>query len=147
MKNILLLFILFFTFQFAGCGGGPQTINLNLHCNENCNNDNAVVIKIYQLKNAEKFRHASFESIMRNPEEFLGDDIIPNSKIEKLLVPNETEDFSDVELKSDAAFLAIIGDFYLPATDGWKQIIPINSDLRNVKVTVLENSLSVVIDN
>jgi len=147
MKNIFLLSVLFFTLQFTGCGGGLQTFNLNLHCTENCNNDNAVVIKIYQLKNAEKFRHASFESLMRNPEEFLGDDIIPNSKIEKLLVPDETQDFNEVEIKNDAAFVAIIGDFYSPATDGWKQIIPINSDLRNVKVTVLENSLSVVIDN
>lgn len=147
MKNILILSVLFFALQLTGCGGGPQTLNLNLHCNENCNNDNAVVIKIYQLKNAEKFRHASFESLMRNPEELLGDDIIPNTKVEKLLVPNETHDFNNVELKSEAAFVGILGDFHSPASDGWKQIIPIDSDLRNVKVTILENSLSVVIEN
>lgn len=147
MKNVISLLALFFSLYFTGCGGGPQTINLNLHCNENCNNDNAVVIKIYQLKNAEKFRHASFESLMRNTEELLGDDIIPNSKIEKLFVPDETYEFSNIEIKNDAAFLAIIGDFHSPASDGWKQVIPIDSDLENIKVTVLENSLSVEILN
>lgn len=147
MKNILILTVLFFTLQLTGCGGGPQTINLNLHCNENCNNDNAVVIKIYQLKNAEKFRHASFESLMRNPEELLGDDIIPNTKVEKLLVPNETHVFNNIELKNEASFVGILGDFHSPAADGWKQIIPINQELKNIKLTILENSLSVVIDN
>jgi len=147
MKNILIISLLFFSLYITGCGGGPQTINLNLHCNENCNNDNAVVIRIYQLKNAEKFRHASFESLMRNPEELLGDDIIPNTKIEKLLVPEETHEFSNVELKSDASFVAILGDFHSPSADGWKQVISVNPDLKNIKVTILENSLSVVTEN
>ena len=147
MKNTLSFFVLFFSIILTGCGGGPHTINVNLHCNDNCNNDNAVVIKIYQLKNAEKFRHASFESLVRNPEELLGDDIIPNSKVEKLLVPGETHDISNLELKGDASFIGILGDFHSPATDGWKQIVPIDSDLGKIKVTVLENSLSVLIEN
>lgn len=147
MKNALLFIVLFFSFILAGCGGGPQIINVNLHCNDNCNNDNAVVIKIYQLKNAEKFRHASFESLVRNPEELLGDDIIPNSKIEKLLVPGETHDIKELELKSDASFIGILGDFHSPATDGWKQIVSVDSDLGKIKVTVLENSLSVLAED
>lgn len=142
MKNILILF-LFFNLLIIGCGGSPQTINLNLHCNENCNNDNAVVIKVYQLKNAEKFRHANFESLMRNPDELLADDLVPNTKVEKIMVPNEIHDFKDIELKSDASFIGIIGDFHSPSSDGWKQIIPIDSDLKNIKVKILENSLSV----
>lgn len=146
MKNIPALF-LFFNLILIGCGGGPQTINVNLLCNENCNNNNAVVVKIYQLKNAEKFRHANFESLVRNPDELLADDLIPNTKIEKLLVPNESHDFNELEIKNDAAFLAVIGDFHSPSLDGWKQLIPIDSDLKNIKVKISENSLSVEIDD
>ncbi|MFO7523888.1 MAG: type VI secretion system lipoprotein TssJ [Ignavibacteriaceae bacterium] len=146
MKSIPVLF-LFFILILTGCGGGPQTINVNLHCDENCNNNNAVVIKIYQLKNAEKFRHANFESLVRNPDELLADDLIPNSKLEKLLVPEETYDFNDLEIKNDASFIAVIGDFHSPSSDGWKQLIPINSDLKNIKVKITENSLSVVIED
>lgn len=142
-SSILIFIILFVT----NCGGGPQIVNFDLVCDEDCNNNNAVVIKIFQLRNAEKFRHASFESLILNPDEQLGDDLIPNTKLEKMMIPNESYEISNIEIKQNAAFIAVIGDFHSPAQDGWKQIVQINSDLETIKISIYENSLSAVSSN
>lgn len=144
MKIIRSLVLIVLILLVTSCGGGPQIINFSLMCGENCNNNNAVVIKIFQLKNAEKFRHASFESLIRNPDEQLGDDLVPNTKLEKMMIPNETYEIKNIEIKQDASFIAVIGDFHSPAQDGWKQLIPIDSDIEDIKVSIYENYLSAV---
>lgn len=142
MSKILLIISAFFLLVFSGCGSSVQMVNVILQCDENCNENNAIVVKIYQLKNSEKFRHSSFESLLKNPDAALGDDLIPNSKYEKTLIPNENIQLGDLEIKKEAAYLGIMGDFYSPAKDGWQQIIPIDSDLENLTILIHENSLS-----
>lgn len=143
MKNkINSFFYLIFLAGLIGCGGGLQTINVNLQCDGNCNDNNAVVVKIYQLKSADKFRHASFESLQRNAEDVLSDDLIPNSKYEKLMVPNESFKLKDLTINKDAKYLGIVGDFHSPAKDGWLQVIPLNSDIDNLSIMIHENYLT-----
>ncbi|RPI71300.1 MAG: type VI secretion system lipoprotein TssJ [Ignavibacteriales bacterium] len=143
MKFILsLLFIV--SFIFSSCGG-VQTISLDMICDDDCNGNNAIVVKIYQLKNADKFRNASFESLISNTEVVLGDDLIPNSKYEKTLIPDESFEIPEYEIKPEAAYLGIVGDFYSPAKDSWQQVVPA-SDVSSIKITVHENSISVVKD-
>src|SRR5690606_27152575 len=132
------------SFIFSGCGG-VQTISLDMVCDDDCNGNNAIVIKIYQLKNADKFRNAGFESLISNTEVVLGDDLIPNSKYEKTLIPDESFEIPEYEIKPEAAYLGIVGDYYSPAKDSWQQVIPA-SDISSVKITVHENSISVVKD-
>lgn len=142
IKNIILclfLPILLFTY---GCGGGPETINVSVHCDEDCNGDNAIVVKIYQLRNADKFSHASFESLLRNPDTTLGDDLIADGKSEKLMAPSESFSIKNYEIKKDAVYIGIVGDFHSPAADGWRQIIP-TGDLGDITVRIHSNSLSV----
>jgi type VI secretion system VasD/TssJ family lipoprotein len=144
MKYLLLILFLFSLLFINGCGGA-QTISIDMNCDKNCNGNNAIVVKIYQLKNADKFRNASFESLISNPEEILGDDLIPNSKYEKTLIPDETFQVSEYEIKPEAAYLGIVGDFYSPAKDSWQQVI-LASDIDNLKIMIHENSLSVIQD-
>ncbi len=142
IKKIILYLFSLTLFYTYGCGGGTETIKVSLHCDEDCNENNAVVIKIYQLKNADKFSHASFESLLRNPDETLGDDLIADGKSEKLMAPNDTFIINDYEIKKDAAYIGIVGDFHSPATDGWRQIIPAG-DIGDILVRIHSNSLSV----
>jgi type VI secretion system VasD/TssJ family lipoprotein len=143
MKNkINYLFYSVLMAGLIGCGSGMRTMNVDLHCDDNCNDNNAIVVKIYQLKNAEKFRHASFESLQRNAEEILSDDLIPNSKYEKLMVPNESFQLKNLQIQKDANYLGIVGDFHSPAKDGWLQVIPLNKDFDNLKIMVHENYLT-----
>lgn len=143
MKIFIQLFALILLVT-GGCGSSIQTINVNMFCDENCNNNNAVVIKMFQLKNADRFRTASFESLIRNPEAILSDDLIPNSKYEKLMVPNESFKLSNIEIKSEAMFLGIIGDFHSPSKDGWLQVISFEDGPEEIKINIHENSLSVI---
>ncbi|MCX6151866.1 MAG: type VI secretion system lipoprotein TssJ [Ignavibacteriales bacterium] len=140
-KLFLLLPFLVTSFVLSGCGG-VQTVKINLKCDDDCNNNNAIVIRIYQLKNADKFRNASFESLIRSPEEILADDLIPNSKFEKTLVPGESVQSKEIEIKKDAAYLGVVGDFFSPAKDGWLQIISLDSGNDKFEIVVHENSLS-----
>ncbi|QQS36597.1 MAG: type VI secretion system lipoprotein TssJ [Ignavibacteriales bacterium] len=143
MKLIKYIPLLLLIINAAGCGGS-STMMVNMSCDENCNNNNAVVIKIFQLKSADKFRTASFESLLRSPESVLGDDMIANAKYEKLMVPNENFNLNELEIKSDAMFLGIVGDFHSPAKDGWLQVVSLEDGPDELKILIHENSLSVV---
>jgi len=143
MKKLSLIFVIYITLVlFAGCGSSIQTVNFDLRCDDDCNDNNAIVVKIYQLKNADKFKYASFESLVRNTEAILGDDLIPNSKYEKTLVPGEVYQLKEIEIKNDALYLGVVGDFFSPAKDGWLQIIPTDSDLENLEIIIHKNALS-----
>jgi type VI secretion system VasD/TssJ family lipoprotein len=80
--------------------------------------------------------------MMKRPEEILGSDLVPGSKYERTMLPGESFQLIDHELKSDATYLGIIADFHSPAKDGWQQVIPVDSDLKQVRISVHENSVS-----
>jgi type VI secretion system VasD/TssJ family lipoprotein len=146
MKKLFLLFLLFVAlFLSPGCGG-MQTISLDLNCDDDCNNSNAIVIRIFQLKNADKFKTTSFESLIRNPEEILKTDLIPDSKFEKMIAPGDSLQVDDIEIKSEAKFLGIVGDFHSPAKDDWLKVISLDSGVDNLKIVVHKNSLTCKID-
>jgi len=136
----LILFICGLTL-IAGCGSSVQTINVDMICDDNCNENNAIVVKIYQLKNADKFRNASFESLISNPEEILGDDLIPDSKYEKTLIPGESFQINEYEIKPEASYIGIVGDFHSPGKDSWLQVVSAY-DIDKLNITVHENSIS-----
>jgi len=138
-----LLFLFFYSLIFiTGCGSSVQTINIDMTCDENCNENNAIVVKIYQLKNADNFRNASFESLIFNPEEVLGDDLIPDSKYEKTLIPGESFQINEYEIKPEAGYIGIVGDFHSPAKDSWFQVVSAY-DIDKLNIMVHENSISI----
>jgi len=148
MKNILygFLFIIISTL-LSGCGGGNEMIQINLFCDENTNGGNAVVVTVYQLTNADKFRFSSFESLTKNPEATLGSDLVANSKFDRTMVPGESFQLDELEIKKEAAFLGIIADFHSPSADGWQQLIPLNNGIDELIISVHENSISVTVDD
>jgi type VI secretion system VasD/TssJ family lipoprotein len=125
------------------CGGGKDTIQITLNCDENTNSGNAVVITLYQLINSDKFRLSSFEYLAKNPVATLGTDLITNSELERTMVPGESLELNEIEIKQESAFIGIIADFNSPAPDGWRAIIPITKDLKQLVILIHENSISV----
>ncbi|MGE5797884.1 MAG: type VI secretion system lipoprotein TssJ [Ignavibacteria bacterium] len=144
--KLLILFhsLIIFLVYIYGCSSSVQTLEVLFHCDDECNQNNAIVVKIFQLKNSDKFEHSSFESLLKDPDGVLGEDLIPSAKYEKTMIPGEDFQLDNLELKTDAAFLGIIGDFNSPAKNGWMQVVPINSDLENLKVLVHKNFLSTI---
>ena len=146
MSKLLIFLIIFLPIVFLGGCGGTKTIVVEIVTEKEANNGNAVVVTIYQLINADKFRYASFESLIKNPVETLGADIVPNSKYERTMVPGENFMVEAHEIKNDALFLGIVADFHSPAKDGWKQVIPLESGFSDLKISIHESSLSVAFD-
>lgn len=148
MKNILLKFFSVIIFiLFSSCGSSNESIQIKFECDENTNNGNAVVVTIYQLTNADKFRFSSFESLTKNPDATLGSDLIANSTFERTMVPGESFKLDELEIKKEAAFLGIIADFHSPAADGWQQLVDAGKGLDQLTISVHENSISVQVDD
>ncbi|MGA9292880.1 MAG: type VI secretion system lipoprotein TssJ [Ignavibacteriaceae bacterium] len=143
MNKLYLFVISFISILVFGCGSSVQSLKVNLKCDGDCNGSNAIVIRIYQLKNSDKFSHASFESLLRNPEATISDDLIPDSKFEITLVPDQTFQLKDYTMKDGAKYIGVVGDFHSPAQDGWRQVIPVNSDIKGMMILIHQNYLSV----
>ncbi len=148
MKNIILKkMYLLLLIIFAGCGSSKHFIEVSLNSFAISNNGNAVVVTIYQLTNADKFRLSSFESLTRNAIATLGPDLIANATFEKTMVPGEIFSLDELEIKKEASYLGIIADFHTPSLDGWQQVVSLDSGIDKVIISVLENSINVkVID-
>jgi type VI secretion system VasD/TssJ family lipoprotein len=148
MKNTLLRFlIIIITLLLLRCGGGKEIVQIHLKCDENTNGGYAVVVTVYQLINADKFRLSSFESLTQNSEAELGNDLVINSKFERTMVPGENFELKEFEIKNEANFLGVVADFHSPAADGWQQLISLNNDFDRLIISVHENSLSFQIDD
>lgn len=148
MKNILIKTLsLLFLILLTDCGGGSNYISVSFKSYANSNNGNAVVVTIFQLTNADKFSLSSFESLTRNPTATLGSDLISNSTFEKTMVPGESFNLDELEIKKEAAFLGIVADFHTPSSDGWQQVVSLNKGIDKVVVSVLENSISVKVED
>jgi type VI secretion system VasD/TssJ family lipoprotein len=148
MKNATLLFLLaVISIYLSSCGGGNEIIQMQVKCDENTNNGNAVVITVYQLTNADKFRFSSFESLTQAPDVTLGSDLVPNSKFERTMVPGENFNLDELEIKKEATYLGIIADFHSPSADGWQQLVPLTENFDQLIISVHENSISFKIDD
>lgn|GEM_PF-2162344 len=142
IRAVFYLMIIFLILFIAGCGSSAQNLKVNLNCDDDCNDSNAIVVRMYQLRNTEKFNSTNFESLIRDPEEVLGDDVVPNSKFEKTFTPGEKIQMDNLELKEGALYLGVLGDFHSPSNDGWKTIIPLNEKLEQISIHIHENYLS-----
>lgn len=148
MKKIILILLPVFTLLlFSKCGSGKEYIQVSFKSYDNSNGGNAVVVTIYQLANADKFRLSSFESLTKNAVAALGSDLIPNSVYEKTMVPGESFNLDELEIKKEAAFLGVMADFHSPSADGWQSVVDLKDGIDKLTVKVQDNSISVQVDN
>ena len=111
-KFLPIIIVAFLSFAFTGCGN--PTVNVLMKCTDDSNGSNAVRMKLYQLRSSEKFELSSRESLLRSTQETLGEDLIPNTKVEKIMIPGETFNIEDIELTDETKFIGVVGDFFLP---------------------------------
>ena len=140
-SHLRIFFFSSFLFLLIGCGN--QTVNILMQSTSDSNEMNAVQIKIYQLKSSEKFLLANRESLLRTPEETLGEDLIPNSKVQKIMIPGEIYNIENIEVSEETKLIGIVGDFFSPAQDSWSQLIDITERQDNIKVIIGKNFLTV----
>lgn len=144
-KNISSLSISLFAFLslFILSGCGSPSVNIFMKCTDDSNDMNAVQIKIYQLRSSDKFSLASRESLLRNTDATLGEDIIPNSKLKKIMIPGESFNLEDVKLSDGTKYIGIVGDFYSPAKDNWSQLVNVVDGKSDIKILIGKNFITV----
>ena len=141
LSILISLCVLSILFAIAGCGG--SNINILMKSTDDSNEMNAIQMKIYQLRSPEKFKLASRESLLRNINETLGEDLILNSKVEKIMIPGESYYIEDLKVTEDTKFIGIIGDFYNPAKDRWSQLIDVSEGNSDIKIIIGKNFISI----
>lgn len=103
---------------------GPPTIPIQLFAGTNLNATNAgkpisVVVKVYQLRNTQRFDAASPNSFLDQATESsaLGQDLISVNEV--VMKPGERKDFGE-KLSDGARFIGIVALFWAPAKDRWR---------------------------
>ena len=132
---------LFVVFLISNCGGGKETVEINLNCDENSNAGNAVVVTVYQLKTEKVFSLSDFKALSKNPEATLGSDLVWRE--EKTMIPGEEMKLENYEIMEGVKYLGIIADFYSRPANGWQQLVPLSEDINSVLINIHENSLSI----
>ncbi len=141
LPSVTICFLLSTLCFLSSCGN--PTINVLIKCTDDCNGNNAVQMKLYQLRSSEKFNLSSRESLLRNAKETLGEDFIPNTKVEKIMIPGETFSLGEVELTDETKFIGVVGDFFMPAKDSWSLLIDVLESKDDIKIIIGKNFLSV----
>ncbi|MEE9429992.1 MAG: type VI secretion system lipoprotein TssJ [Melioribacteraceae bacterium] len=141
LPSLTISFLLSTLSILSSCGN--PTINILMKCTEDSNGSNAVQMKLYQLRSSEKFKLSSRESLLRNAKETLGEDFIPNTKVEKIMIPGETFNLEDVELTDETKFIGVVGDFFLPVKDRWSLLINVSDSKDDTNIIIGKNFLSV----
>ena len=101
-----------------------------------------VMVRIYQLRDRDKFENASFRSLWKQDREFLGDDLV--SRKDLILHP-ESETLVDlaVEVKKGVEYVGIMALFRNPEGNSWRKVL--SSDLSGIPFMTPE--VRVMLDN
>lgn len=116
---------------WSGCATTcpAATMNLTLAASDRLNVDDqgrslATVVRVYQLKSAEKLAHAEFEDIWQRANETLAGDLV---KVDEFtLFPNDKMD-KPLTLEKDTAFVAAVALVRKPGGVSWRSIYALPS--------------------
>lgn len=111
----------------VGCGSGVKDIRVTLLPTHRLNPDESgaplsVVVRVYQLRNRERFDRADFRALWRDEEKVLEGDVLERREV---TVYPETK--ASVELQVDqkkgVQFLGVMALFRKPEGELWRQVM------------------------
>jgi type VI secretion system protein VasD len=126
-KLVLALIIFIMGGVTIGCGSGIKDIRVTLLPTYRLNPDESgaplsVVVRVYQLRNRERFDRADFRALWRNDEKVLEGDLLERREV---TVYPETK--ASIELQVDAKkgvqFLGVMALFRKPEGELWRQVM------------------------
>jgi type VI secretion system protein VasD len=116
-----------------------KEVPLNIFAGVGLNTDsqgrsNAVVVKVYRLRNNASFLGSSYETLMDSGREkaSLGQDLLDVREV--MLVPGQKLEFKE-KLPADTAFLAVAALFRSPTAERWRYTFPV--DATNTKGVIV----------
>ena len=115
------------TLQAVGLKEGadePRTLPVHLHAGENLNAGDgrralSLVVRVYQLRGAERFEAAPFEVFLDEQRErdVLGDDLVRVTEV--LLAPGQRHEFVE-QLAAEGSHIGVVALFRQPAQTRWR---------------------------
>ena len=113
-----------------GCGGTPkQDIFVTLNSTEELNPDpdgtpHSVVVRVYTLKDDDRFKKATFTDLWKRDRDTLGRDLLTWEEVTVHPGSEYPLEF-EVELKEDQGFLGVVAFFLEYQGKAWRQILPL----------------------
>ena len=110
----------------VGCGSGVKDVRVTLLPTNRLNPDESgaplsVIVRVYQLRNRERFERADFRALWKNDEKVLEGDLLERKEI---TVYPETKNSVELQIdqKKGVQFLGIMALFRKPEGELWRQV-------------------------
>ncbi len=99
-----------------------QIVTLRIYAADNINpnenqNPRSVVVRLYQLKDEMRLQNASYDEVLLNDKEVLGDDIVKMDEV--VVFPNDLVEIK-FERPKEASVLGAVALFHSPKGQSWK---------------------------
>jgi type VI secretion system protein VasD len=141
-----ILLLLMVIVLVAGCSFGQPEVTAKLQAahfiNPNIYNQaSPVVVSLYQLKSAEKFKQASFFQLSTAPTEVLASELIDKQELE--IEPDKTA-FLVAKLQPDTHYVGLVAWFRTVNGDHWKALLPVKAN-KSVTISASINNLGITL--
>lgn len=121
----VMLFILLMGAATVGCGSGIKDVRVTFSPTDRLNPDESgaplsVVVRVYQLKNKDRFERSDFRALWKNDEKVLEGDLLERQEI---TVYPATKTFVEVQVdqRKGVQFLGVMALFRKPEGEVWRK--------------------------
>lgn len=122
----LCLIILVLGSLLVGCGSGVKDVRVTLLPSNRLNPDESgaplsVIVRVYQLRNRDRFERADFRTLWKNDEKVLEGDILERKEV-TVYPETKTSVELQVDKKKGVQFLGVMALFRKPDGELWRQV-------------------------
>ncbi len=122
----LFLIMLIMGGVMVGCGSGVKDVRVTLLPTNRLNPDESggplsVIVRVYQLKNRERFERADFRALWKNDEKVLEGDLLERKEV-TVYPETKTSVELQVDQKKGVQFLGVMALFRKPEGELWRQV-------------------------
>ena len=117
----------------VGCSSDTKKWRLALTATQTLNQDDsgeALVVRVYQLREKDKFQRATFTELWKKDKELLEGDLLDRKEL-TMHPDSETVLDLDLDVKHGAAFFGVMALFRKPDVMSWKELVPAETSSLN----------------
>jgi type VI secretion system protein VasD len=126
LKLTLVLTMLLISSITVGCGSSVKDVRVTLLPTDRLNPDElgaplSVIVRVYQLRNKERFERADFRALWKNDEKVLEGDLLERKEV-TVYPDTKTSVELQVDKKKGVQFLGVMALFRKPEGEMWRQV-------------------------
>ena len=121
MNNKKRFFLLLSLSLTALTACSTSTLKITVQADDTVNHSLPVLIRIYTLKNTQKFNEATFRELWHNDKSILGNSLVSQQSFS--IAPGATHIITLFK-KSNTRFIGVVGLFCHPYNRHWRAITP-----------------------